>query len=98
MSQFFIIAQTGPVSSTVVGHVKTCSIVALGWITSGRAVGDKSVIGVFIAVGGIITYVNLSSKMAFFTSLYPILFLWQRFKFLPSSNQAFKDLCCFERK
>ncbi|KAH8594765.1 triose-phosphate transporter family-domain-containing protein [Bisporella sp. PMI_857] len=55
MSQFFIIAQTGPVSSTVVGHVKTCSIVALGWITSGRAVGDKSVIGVFIAIGGIIT-------------------------------------------
>jgi solute carrier family 35 protein E3 len=55
MSQFFIIAQTGPVSSTVVGHVKTCSIVALGWITSGRAVGDKSVIGVFIAIGGIIS-------------------------------------------
>ncbi|TVY84038.1 Solute carrier family 35 member E3, partial [Lachnellula suecica] len=59
MSQFFIIAQTGPVSSTVVGHVKTCSIVALGWISSGRAVGDKSIIGVFIAVGGIIAYVSL---------------------------------------
>jgi solute carrier family 35 protein E3 len=55
MSQFFIIAQTGPVSSTVVGHVKTCTIVALGWMMSGRAVGDKSVIGVLIAVGGIIT-------------------------------------------
>jgi len=64
MSQFFIIAQTGPVSSTVVGHVKTCSIVTLGWVTSGRAVGDKSVIGVFIAIGGIITYsiVMLSTK------------------------------------
>ncbi|CAL3965924.1 hypothetical protein PZA11_002739 [Diplocarpon coronariae] len=56
VSQFFIIAQTGPVSSTVVGHVKTCSIVALGWISSGRAVGDKSVFGVLIAIGGIITY------------------------------------------
>jgi solute carrier family 35 protein E3 len=55
MSQFFIIAQTGPVSSTVVGHLKTCSIVTLGWIASGRAVGDKSVIGVLIAIGGIIT-------------------------------------------
>jgi solute carrier family 35 protein E3 len=54
ISQFFIIAQTGPVSSTVVGHVKTCTIVALGWITSGRAIGDKSVLGVFVAVGGII--------------------------------------------
>lgn len=55
MSQFFIIAQTGPVSSTVVGHLKTCSIVALGWITSGRAVGDKSIVGVLIAIGGIVT-------------------------------------------
>jgi solute carrier family 35 protein E3 len=54
ISQFFIIAQTGPVSSTVVGHVKTCTIVALGWMTSGRAIGDKSVLGVFIAIGGII--------------------------------------------
>jgi solute carrier family 35 protein E3 len=56
ISQFFIIAQTGPVSSTVVGHVKTCTIVALGWMTSGRAIGDKSVLGVFIAIGGIIAY------------------------------------------
>ncbi|RKF66074.1 Solute carrier family 35 member E3 [Golovinomyces cichoracearum] len=56
MSQFFIIAQTGPVSSTVVGHVKTCSIVAIGWAISGRAVGDKALVGVFIALGGIITY------------------------------------------
>ncbi|KAG9246134.1 triose-phosphate transporter family-domain-containing protein [Calycina marina] len=66
MSQFFIIAQTGPVSSTVVGHGKTCSIVALGWITSGRAVGDKSIIGVLVAVGGIITYsiVMLKHKAA----------------------------------
>ncbi|KAI3395529.1 hypothetical protein diail_1246 [Diaporthe ilicicola] len=56
ISQFFIIAQTGPVSSTVVGHVKTCSIVALGWATSGRAIGDKSVLGVLVAIGGIMAY------------------------------------------
>ncbi|KAI1824781.1 integral membrane protein [Xylaria intraflava] len=56
LSQFFIIGQTGPVSSTVVGHLKTCLIVALGWATSGRSVGDKSMLGVFVAVGGIISY------------------------------------------
>ena len=55
ISQFFIVAQTGPVSSTVVGHVKTCTIVALGWMTSGRAIGDKSIVGVLTAIGGIIT-------------------------------------------
>ncbi|KAI1427067.1 integral membrane protein [Xylaria sp. FL1777] len=56
LSQFFIIGQTGPVSSTVVGHLKTCLIVALGWVASGRSVGDKSIFGVFVAVGGIISY------------------------------------------
>jgi solute carrier family 35, member E3 len=56
ISQFFIVAQTGPVSSTVVGHLKTCTIVGLGWIMSGRAIGDKSIIGVLVAIGGIIAY------------------------------------------
>ncbi|KAK0629761.1 triose-phosphate transporter [Bombardia bombarda] len=56
ISQFYIIAQTGPVSSTVVGHVKTCTIVTLGWIVSGRAIGDKSILGVLVALGGIIAY------------------------------------------
>ncbi|GAB1320155.1 GDP-mannose transporter [Madurella fahalii] len=56
ISQFFIIAQTGPVSSTVLGHVKTCAIVALGWVTSGRAVTDRSAVGVPVAVGGIVAY------------------------------------------
>ncbi|KAI0402601.1 integral membrane protein [Xylaria palmicola] len=56
LSQFFIVGQTGPVSSTVVGHLKTCLIVALGWVSSGRSVGDKSIVGVFVAVGGIVSY------------------------------------------
>ncbi|KAG7145654.1 Solute carrier family 35 member E3 like protein [Verticillium longisporum] len=54
ISQFFIVAQTGPVSSTVVGHVKTCTIVALGWMISGRGVDDASIFGVLIAIGGIV--------------------------------------------
>ena len=55
ISQFFIVAQAGPVSSTVVGHVKTCAIVALGWMVSGRGVGEwGSLAGVVVAVGGIV--------------------------------------------
>lgn len=53
ISQFYIVAQTGPVSSTVVGHIKTCTIVGLGWILSSRAINDKSALGVVIAVTGI---------------------------------------------
>jgi solute carrier family 35, member E3 len=62
ISQFFIIAQTGPVSSTVVGHLKTCTIVGLGWIVSGRAIGDKSIFGVFVAIGGIVAYSGVMLK------------------------------------
>lgn len=56
LSQFFIVANAGPTSSTIVGHAKTCSIVMLGWITSRRGVSDKSLLGVFMAIGGIIYY------------------------------------------
>ncbi|KAM0264101.1 hypothetical protein ACHAQJ_000846 [Trichoderma viride] len=56
ISQFYIVAQTGPVSSTVVGHIKTCTIVGLGWIISGRAISDRSALGVMIAVAGITSY------------------------------------------
>lgn len=62
ISQFFIIAQTGAVSSTVVGHLKTCTIVALGWIVSGRPIGDKSIFGVLMAIGGITLYYVVMSK------------------------------------
>ncbi|KAK1781574.1 triose-phosphate transporter family-domain-containing protein, partial [Copromyces sp. CBS 386.78] len=56
ISQFFIVARTGPVSSTVVGHVKTCTIVALGWLVGGRTVTDRAVLGVVVALGGIVAY------------------------------------------
>ncbi|CVL06881.1 related to integral membrane protein [Fusarium mangiferae] len=54
VSQFFIIAEMGPVTSTVVAHGKTCIIVAIGWYISGRDVADKSIIGLLMALLGII--------------------------------------------
>lgn len=56
LSQFVIIAGAGPVASTVVGHAKTLAIVTLGWIVSGRSVSDKSIVGIVIAIGGIMLY------------------------------------------
>ena len=54
LSQFLIINEAGPVSSTVVGHSKTCLIVATGWIASGKALSDGSLVGTVMAIGGII--------------------------------------------
>ncbi|RSL61239.1 hypothetical protein CEP51_013656 [Fusarium floridanum] len=56
VSQFFIVAEMGPVTSTVVAHSKTCIIVALGWMYSGRNVADKCVIGLIMALIGIFAY------------------------------------------
>lgn len=53
ISQFFIIAGAGPVSSTVAGHVKTCAIVVIGWVTSGQRITDKSMFGVLLAMASI---------------------------------------------
>lgn len=53
ISQFFIIAGAGPVSSTVAGHIKTCAIVMLGWIFSGKKVSNKSMFGVLVAIASI---------------------------------------------
>ena len=61
LSQFTIIAGAGPVASTVVGHSKTVLIVTIGWIASGKsAAGDKnSIVGIVIAIAGIVAYVDL---------------------------------------
>ncbi|KAG9247551.1 putative solute carrier family 35 member E3 [Calycina marina] len=54
ISQFFIVNSSGPVTSTVVGHLKTISIVSIGWAVSGRGVTDRSALGVLMTVGGIL--------------------------------------------
>lgn len=54
LSQFVIINEAGPVSSTVVGHFKTCSIVAMGWMISKKALTDGSMVGIVMAIGGIV--------------------------------------------
>lgn len=56
MSQFFIIAGSSAVSSTVVGHAKTCLIVAVGWGTTTTPIAMQSGVGILIAIVGILTY------------------------------------------
>jgi solute carrier family 35 protein E3 len=54
ISQFYIVAGSGPVSSTVVGHLKTVSIVGIGWVLSGKSVRDWSAVGVVMTIAGIV--------------------------------------------
>lgn len=61
ISQFFIIHGTSALTSTIVGHMKTCSIVALGWLFGGR-MSNMSLFGVMIALSGIFTYSAIQQK------------------------------------
>ncbi|EXJ80667.1 hypothetical protein A1O3_06951 [Capronia epimyces CBS 606.96] len=54
VSQFYIITAAGPVSSTVVGHLKTVLVIGLGWLVKHEVVGTGSALGIALAVLGII--------------------------------------------
>lgn len=58
ISQFYVTIGAGPVSSTVAGHLKTCSIIVLGWITAGQRITDRSMFGISLAVGSIFLRVS----------------------------------------
>jgi solute carrier family 35 protein E3 len=56
LSTFIIIKAAGPVASTVVALIKTCLIVGLGWLENPGKMGWESVLGIILALSGIICY------------------------------------------
>jgi solute carrier family 35 protein E3 len=61
MSQFYIVQGTNALTSTVVGHMKTCSILALGW-AFGAPMHIMAALGTIVAVGGIMQYTAASRR------------------------------------
>lgn len=55
VSQFYIVQGTSALTSTVVGHLKTCSIISLGWML-GSSMSGLGLSGVALAVVGIVYY------------------------------------------
>ncbi|KAJ5761971.1 uncharacterized protein N7511_005353 [Penicillium nucicola] len=56
VSQFAVIDAVGPVSSTVIGHLKTCTIVGLGWYLSGQPIARQSIAGLALTLLGMGLY------------------------------------------
>lgn len=56
MSQFFIVAGSSALSSTVVGHFKTVLIVSVGWVMATSSMTLGSGTGILIAIVGIFGY------------------------------------------
>ncbi|PYI00552.1 integral membrane protein [Aspergillus sclerotiicarbonarius CBS 121057] len=72
LSQFYIIDAAGPVTSTVIGQLKTCIIVGLGWVLSDHEIMRQSIAGILMALAGMsfrrrfqLTFI-LTSTIAFF--------------------------------
>ncbi|KAF7594839.1 hypothetical protein BBP40_008169 [Aspergillus hancockii] len=59
LSGFYIIDAAGPVSSTVIGQLKTCIIVGLGWASSRHVIMSQSILGIFMALVGMGMYMNI---------------------------------------
>lgn len=49
---FYVIDATGPVSSTVIGHLKNSIVIALGWVLSDQSISNQSLAGIFVALLG----------------------------------------------
>ncbi|KAB8068895.1 hypothetical protein BDV29DRAFT_195304 [Aspergillus leporis] len=59
LSGFYIIDAAGPVSSTVIGQLKTCIIVGFGWASSRHIIMSQSILGIFMALVGMSMYMNI---------------------------------------
>ncbi|KAL6237028.1 hypothetical protein BDW75DRAFT_93700 [Aspergillus navahoensis] len=62
LSQFYIVDSAGAVSGAVIGQLKTCIIVGLGWAWSNHAVPRQSVFGIVMALIGMSMYMNIVLK------------------------------------
>lgn len=55
-SQFLIIGETSVLSFNIIGIVKTCLVLMLGWWVEGKVIGLKDAVGVLLAIGGSFAY------------------------------------------
>ncbi|CAD7933928.1 unnamed protein product [Amoebophrya sp. A25] len=59
LSIFLVIGKTDPVSYNVLGHAKLCCILVSGYVLFGEVATWKNLLGVCLAVCGIVTYTHL---------------------------------------
>ena len=56
LSNYFVIGKTSPVTYQVVGHLKTCLIIILGYLAFQKEISLKMAGGIFVALAGMIWY------------------------------------------
>ena len=61
-SNYFVIGRTSPVTYQVVGHLKTCLILVLGFVVFHYQPYLYNIVGIVIAVGGMVLYTEIKRR------------------------------------
>jgi drug/metabolite transporter (DMT)-like permease len=64
ISNYMVIGQTSPITYQVVGHFKTMLVLVGGWLYFDKETNSKNLLGVAIAVVGMIWYSHIKQKEA----------------------------------
>ena len=64
ISNYLVLGKTSPLTYQVIGHLKTISILLLGAMLFKKPTSPQSVVGVVIAMGGVISYTEVKRRIA----------------------------------
>eukprot|EP00243_Klebsormidium_subtile_P002732 TRINITY_DN15529_c0_g1_i1.p1 TRINITY_DN15529_c0_g1~~TRINITY_DN15529_c0_g1_i1.p1 ORF type:complete len:348 (+),score=66.76 TRINITY_DN15529_c0_g1_i1:263-1306(+) len=64
LSTFLVLGKTSPVTYQVLGHLKTCLVLALGFVAFKTPVTFRNILGICIALGGMVYYSYVSIQEA----------------------------------
>lgn len=64
VSNYLVIGKTSPLTYQVVGHFKTVSLLVISFMLFSYPVDFKNVLGIMIALGGVISYTEIKRREA----------------------------------
>ena len=63
ISNYLVLGKTSPLTYQVIGHLKTISILLLGALLFNKPTSPQSVVGVAIAMGGVVSYTEVKRRI-----------------------------------
>ena len=63
ISNYLVLGKTSPLTYQVIGHLKTISILLLGAMLFKKPTSPQSVVGVAIAMGGVVSYTEVKRRI-----------------------------------
>lgn len=64
ISNYLVIGKTSPLTYQVLGHLKTILILILGFLFFNKQLDYRNVIGIVVAMVGVIAYTEINRRMA----------------------------------